>query len=66
MLFSVEQEFVGRDEIRASLKMPAWEVNLLLVGINSNPVPFEKKGMVTGKRAIIKENFQKLSLANKA
>ena len=66
MLFSVEQEFVGRDEIRASLKTPAWEVNLLLVGINSNPVPFEKKGMVTGKRAIIKEIFQKLSLANKA
>ena len=66
MLFSVEQEFVGRDEIRVSLKTPAWEVNLLLVGINSNPVPFEKKGMVTGKRAIIKENFQKLSLANKA
>jgi len=66
MLFSVEQECVGRDEIGASLKTPAWEVNLLLVGINSNPVPFEKKGMVTGKRVIIKENFQKLSLANKA
>ena len=25
MLFSVEQAFVGRDEIRASLKTPAWE-----------------------------------------
>jgi len=25
MLFLVEQAFVGRDEIRASLKMPLWE-----------------------------------------
>ena len=25
MLFSVEQAFVGRDEKRASLKMPAWK-----------------------------------------
>ena len=25
MLFSVEQAFVGRDEKRAPLKMPAWE-----------------------------------------
>ena len=25
MLSSVEQAFVGRDEIRAPLKMPAWE-----------------------------------------
>ena len=25
MLLSVEQEFVGRDEIRAPLKTPAWE-----------------------------------------
>ena len=25
MLFSVEQAFVGRDEIRAALKTPAWE-----------------------------------------
>ena len=25
MLFSVEQAFVGREEIRAPLKMPAWE-----------------------------------------
>ena len=25
MLFSVEQAFVGRDEIRAPLKRPAWE-----------------------------------------
>ena len=27
MLSSVEQTFVGRDEIRASLKRPAWEAN---------------------------------------
>ena len=26
MLSSVEQAFVGRDEIRAPLKTPAWEV----------------------------------------
>ena len=25
MLFSVEQAFAGRDEIRAPLKMPVWE-----------------------------------------
>ena len=25
MLFSVEQGFVGRNEIRAPLKMPSWE-----------------------------------------
>ena len=27
MLFSVEQAFVGRDEIRAPLETPAWEAN---------------------------------------
>ena len=27
MLFSVEQLFVGREEIRAPLKTPAWEAN---------------------------------------
>ena len=27
MLFSVEQAFVGREEIRAPLKTPAWEGN---------------------------------------
>ena len=27
MLFSVEQAFVGRDEIQALLKMPAWEAS---------------------------------------
>ena len=30
MLFSVEQAFVGRDEIRAPLKTPAWEANKVL------------------------------------
>ena len=28
MLSSVEQAFVGREEIRAPLKMPAWEATL--------------------------------------
>ena len=28
MLFSVEQAFVGREEIRAPLKTPAWEARL--------------------------------------
>ena len=27
MLFSVAQVFVGRDEIQAPLKMPAWEAS---------------------------------------
>ena len=27
MLFSVEQAFVGREEIRAPLKTPAWETS---------------------------------------
>ena len=31
MLFSVEQAFVGREEIRAPLKTPAWEAMLYLV-----------------------------------
>ena len=29
MLFSVEQAFVGRDEMRALLKAPAWEATLV-------------------------------------
>ena len=29
MLFSAEQAFVGRDETRAPLKTPAWEVTLI-------------------------------------
>ena len=29
MLFSVEQAFVGREEIRAPLKTPAWEASVL-------------------------------------
>ena len=28
MLFSVEQAFVGREEIRAPLKTPAWEATV--------------------------------------
>ena len=29
MLFSVEQAFVGREEIRAPLKTPAWEAMVM-------------------------------------
>ena len=29
MLYSVEQAFVGREEIRAPLKTPAWEATFL-------------------------------------
>ena len=29
MLFSVEQAFVGREEIRAPLKTPAWEARYI-------------------------------------
>ena len=36
MLFLVEQAFVGRDEKRAPLKMPAWEAILYVsLGIYS-------------------------------
>ena len=35
LLFSVELAFVGRDEKRAPLKMPAWEANYLLQRGNS-------------------------------
>ena len=31
MLFSVEQAFVGREEIRAPLKTPAWEASVTAV-----------------------------------
>ena len=31
MLFSVEQGFVGRDEIRAPFKTPAWEATVQTV-----------------------------------
>ena len=32
MLFSVEQAFVGREEIEAPLKMPAWEASTGEIG----------------------------------
>ena len=35
MLFSFEQAFVGRDEIRAPLKTPAWEARVDLVLIQT-------------------------------
>ena len=39
MLFSVEQAFVGREEIRAPLKTPAWEANRFLVTGNNRSYP---------------------------
>ena len=33
MLFSVEQAFVGREEIRAPLKTPAWEASVKTVKV---------------------------------
>ena len=33
MLFSVEQAFVGREEIRAPLKTPAWEATGIRIQI---------------------------------
>lgn len=40
MLFSVEQVFVGRDEIRAPLKTPLWKATVDFVGhaINHEPL----------------------------
>ena len=35
MLFSVEQAFVGREEIRAPLKRPAWEAKSVRAGDES-------------------------------
>ena len=35
MLSSVEQAFVGREEIRAPLKTPAWEAKVLVVSMTS-------------------------------
>ena len=32
MLFSIPEAFVGRDEIRAPLKTPAWDATVNLVG----------------------------------
>ena len=38
MLFSVEQAFVGREEIRAPLKTPAWEANYSQAGLRQDQV----------------------------
>ena len=40
MLFSIEQAFVGREEIRAPQKMPAWEATPPQPGIYRVPPPF--------------------------
>ena len=37
MLFSVEQAFVGREEIRAPLKTPAWEANSQTADVVPSP-----------------------------
>ena len=42
MLFSVEQAFVGREEIRAPLKTPAWEAKKSLACIAG---PWKKEGV---------------------
>ena len=34
MLFSIEQAFVGRDEIQAPLKIPVWEANFKMTYSN--------------------------------
>ena len=39
MLFSIEQAFVGREEIRALQKMPAWEATPPQPGIYRVPPP---------------------------
>ena len=38
MSSSVEQAFVGRDEKRAPLKMPAWEARGLQANVSSSPL----------------------------
>ena len=40
MLFSVEQAFVGREEIRAPLKTPAWEATPKQKNSDLFPYPF--------------------------
>ena len=42
MLFSVEQAFVGREEIRAPLKTPAWEAKLEGTDVDSPELVFNR------------------------
>ena len=38
MFFSVEQAFVGRDEIRGPLKMPAWEATFQAIIVKHHEI----------------------------
>ena len=54
MLFSVEQAFVGREEIRAPLKTPAWEGNWkgdksFILKVNLYSTVFIKIAEITGQ-----------------
>ena len=50
MLFSIEQAFVGREEIRAPQKMPAWEATPPQPGIyRVPPPPVFLCGILTGE-----------------
>ena len=40
MLFSVEQAFVGKEEIRAPLKTPAWEATVSVASSGYLPRSF--------------------------
>ena len=54
MLSSVEQAFVGRDEIRAFLKTPAWEAKANRATVepvyNGNPWEMARLPLYTGWR----------------
>ena len=54
MLSSVEQAFVGREEIRAPLKTPAWEARVLFyLGKNSGKVSL----VISAPKFLSKLNF---------
>ena len=48
MLSSVEQAFVGREEIRAPLKTPAWEARLCTDLLTSFPGILSRSGLLFG------------------
>ena len=60
MLSSVEQAFVGRDEIRAPLKTPAWEAKRHVVFDNKSCRSFDSCRVLTRDRigSIVKEYSQ--------
>ena len=57
MLFSVEQAFVGKDEIQAPLKTPAWEVT-----IYRDP---NKSEVLKSCKATVKTNDFEVNILNK-